>query len=435
MSIEIICSEVHFWVMIILYLLLYQQISGIKFQKRWFIIIPLVFRILFLIVPILGYFGSLLFLVIYSLYKNYYQNRLLDIFYGFYPIIIESLFSKLFTHFIFPLFGISFDIVSNNYILLFIVELLIYPIYYLLIRVLKVDFSCLQKSLKKQNFNPFLWLVDITMVVYFCILQLLMIFDVNFNSFLSYRKLLVGIYLILFFMMLIYINGTCKEKLEQEVLEQKDRQLADLSNYNKQIEHLYKEIKNFRHDYVNILSSIKTGIDNRDIDAISDVYQKVLAKSGQRIQGNRYNITNLINVENEAIKSVLSAKVLEAQDKGININIEVGDSFVNPKIDLLDFVTILSILIDNAIEGVQPDSNHSITVALIAGEEDALIVENTTLEEKIDISQIYSYGFSTKGTDRGIGLSNVIHILDNYPNVTLQTQSSHHIFKQTLKMK
>ncbi|KXT66925.1 Histidine kinase of the competence regulon ComD [Streptococcus gallolyticus] len=245
----------------------------------------------------------------------------------------------------------------------------------------------------------------------------------------------MGIYLILFFMMLIYINGTCKEKLEQEVLEQKDRQLADLSNYNKQIEHLYKEIKNFRHDYVNILSSIKTGIDNRDIDAISDVYQKVLAKSGQRIQGNRYNITNLINVENEAIKSVLSAKVLEAQDKGININIEVGDSFVNPKIDLLDFVTILSILIDNAIEGVQPDSNHSITVALIAGEEDALIVENTTLEEKIDISQIYSYGFSTKGTDRGIGLSNVIHILDNYPNVTLQTQSSHHIFKQTLKMK
>ncbi|MCY7151305.1 hypothetical protein MK541_03800 [Streptococcus gallolyticus subsp. gallolyticus] len=192
MDVEIICSEAHFGVMIILYLLLYQQISGIKFQKRWFIIVPLVFRILFLIVPILGYFGSLLFLVIYSLYKNYYQNRLLDIFYGFYPIIIESLFSKLFTHFIFPLFGISFDIVSNNYILLFIVELLIYPIYYLLIRVLKVDFSCLQKILKKQNFNPFLWLVDITMVVYFCILQLLMIFDVNFNSFFELQKAIGG---------------------------------------------------------------------------------------------------------------------------------------------------------------------------------------------------------------------------------------------------
>ncbi|WAW99629.1 GHKL domain-containing protein [Streptococcus gallolyticus] len=359
----------------------------------------------------------------------------MDIFYGFYPVIIESLFSELIIHFLFPLFGVTHYTVEGSYVLLFISELLVYPIYYLLIKILRVDFTCLQKEFKKENFNLFLVLVDITMIMYFVLLQILVIFESSISSDLYYKSRLIAIYIILFFMMLIYINGTCKEKLEKEILNQKDRQLADLANYNRHIEYLYKEIKNFRHDYINILSSIKVGIDNKDIDMISDIYCRVLEKSGQRIQGERYKITNLINVENEAIKGVLSAGILKAQNKGIDINVEVGDSFGEPKIDLLDFVTILSVLLDNAIEAVQPDSNHSITVALIAGEEDVLIVENTTVEEKIDISKIYSYGYSTKGENRGIGLTNVIHILDNYSNVILQTQSKNHIFRQTLKMK
>lgn len=43
MDVEIICSEAHFVLTIILYLLLYQQISGIKIKKSYYIIFPIFF--------------------------------------------------------------------------------------------------------------------------------------------------------------------------------------------------------------------------------------------------------------------------------------------------------------------------------------------------------------------------------------------------------
>ena len=40
------------------------------------------------------------------------------------------------------------------------------------------------------------------------------------------------------------------------------KQLEDLSNYSHQIESLYNEIRSFRHDYANILISLKSGIES-----------------------------------------------------------------------------------------------------------------------------------------------------------------------------
>ncbi|MGF0070575.1 sensor histidine kinase [Streptococcus orisratti] len=435
MNLDIIWNNLDFFVHVIIMMLIYQQITGHIFAKRWLIIVPTVLRILFLIVPPIAYFSTLLFLVAYSLVKNRYNNRLLDVFYGLFPVIVESLFSRLLIYYFFPTIGIN-DILNNqNYFSGLISELLVFPTYYFLMKSLKVDFKNLHKGFLKDFSKIFIFLADISMLLYFVGLQILLLFDGHIPYAMVGRKYLIAIYGILFLVMLVYINGDFNEKLEQEILLQKDRQITDLTAYSKQIEYLYNEIRSFRHDYLGILSSLKSGIVNKDIEAIETVYKNVLSKTEHRVQGERYEIANLINVKNDAIKGLLFSKILEAQSQGIEIHLEVFEPFNTPNIELLDFITILSILLENAIEAVQPNANQKVVVALIAGEPQVVIIENSIGIEKVDVINIYKRGFSTKGESRGIGLANAKRILEKYPNCSLRTESGGYKFRQILTSK
>ncbi|WP_422803792.1 sensor histidine kinase [Streptococcus sp. FT1-106] len=435
MNLDIIWNNLDFFVHVIITMLIYQQITGHIFAKRWLIIVPTVLRILFLIVPPIAYFSTLLFLVAYSLVKNRYNNRLLDVFYGLFPVIVESLFSRLLIYYFFPTIGIN-DILNNqNYFCGLISELLVFPTYYFLMKSLKVDFKNLHKGFLKDFSKIFIFLADISMLLYFVGLQILLLFDRHIPYAMMGRKYLIAIYGILFLVMLVYINGDFNEKLEQEILLQKDRQITDLTAYSKQIEYLYNEIRSFRHDYLGILSSLKSGIVNKDIEAIETVYKNVLSKTEHRVQGERYEIANLINVKNDAIKGLLFSKILEAQSQGIEIHLEVFEPFNTPNIELLDFITILSILLENAIEAVQPNTNQKVVVALIAGEPQVVIIENSIGIEKVDVINIYKRGFSTKGESRGIGLANAKRILEKYPNCSLRTESGGYKFRQILTSK
>ncbi|WP_157108264.1 GHKL domain-containing protein [Streptococcus salivarius] len=50
----------------------------------------------------------------------------------------------------------------------------------------------------------------------------------------------------------------------------------------------------------------------------------------------------------------------------------------------------------------------------------------------MSITKIFQKGFSSKGTDRGIGLASIREILEYYPNVSLNTRSVAYEFTQDL---
>ena len=47
------------------------------------------------------------------------------------------------------------------------------------------------------------------------------------------------------------------------------------------------------------------------------------------------------------------------------------------------------------------------------------IIENSIKEEGIDISEIFSFGASSKGEERGVGLYTVMKIVEGHPNTSL----------------
>ncbi|MBD5069011.1 MAG: sensor histidine kinase [Lactobacillus sp.] len=432
----IIISFAVFFTQISVITVLYQQISGITI--RWYSYLNIIiFNVtLCLIAPLIGYFFTYLFWLGYSLYKDRSHNRPLAVFYGLYPVVIESLFNRVMAFYIFPTIGISLEMMAQYPVLNLLIELLILPLSYGVTRSIQLDFRNLQVGFEKRYLNRTLIVVDVSMIVYCISLQLLLLKDDLIPNATAYREKLVGAYVIFFLIVLIYLNSKFSDRLQDEILQQKDIQLSELAKYSQHIEKLYEEIRSFRHDYINVLMSIQSGLELRDLDAIQKVYNTVLSKTVTQFSDQKYDIASLSKVSNTAVKSVLSAKLREAHEKGIKLEIEIEENLDLSIIDTLDIITILAILLDNAIEATLLTKQPILKFALFHHTGYLVcIVENSMFQESISQSEIFKKGYSTKGKSRGIGLNKVMNILDQYPNASIRTRSANHLFSQIIKLK
>lgn len=431
---DIVINLLLFYSKILVALLLFQQVSSQPIKPLWYIIGPFLYVLLLIICPPVGYFAFFFIFIAYNIYQNKYKSKILDIFYGLYPVIVESLLGRMLAFYVFPLLGVSvFNEVKLSWYDI-LIELLVSPLHLLIVKSLRLDFNEIKEGFKHHYFKYLLLLINISMFVYMLLVSILVIYRDKLADADIWRGHINNFYIVLFFVMLLYLNAVSKEKLEKEIIDQKDTQLNELSIYSHQVESLYEEIRSFRHDYINILTSLKLGIDNQDIEAIKTVYNGVLRDSGTQFYDSKFDIAKLSNIKNDAIKSILSAKLLEAQNKGISISVEIEEPVSNFRIELLDFITILSVLCDNAIEATIEAISPRMTVAFMNNDDSLiLIVENSIKSEKVDVNHIFDRGYSSKGEERGLGLHNVNSILEKYPKSMITTRSANHLFSQTIR--
>ena len=431
---DIVINLLLFYSKTLVVLLLFQQISNQPIKPLWCIIGPFLYVLLLIICPPVGYFAFFFIFIAYNIYQNKYKSKILDIFYGLYPVIVESLLGRMLGFYVFPLLGVSvFNEVKLSWYDI-LIELLVFPLHLLIVKSLRLDFNEIKEGFKRHYFKYLLLLINISMFVYMLLVSILVIYRDKLADADIWRGHINNFYIVLFFVILLYLNAVSKEKLEKEIIDQKDTQLNELSSYSHHVESLYEEIRSFRHDYINILTSLKLGIDNQDIEAIKTVYNGVLRDSGTQFYDSKFDIAKLSNIKNDAIKSILSAKLLEAQNRGISISVEIEEPVSNFRIELLDFITVLSVLCDNAIEATIEATSPRMTIAFINNEDSlVLIVENSIKSEKVDVSHIFARGYSSKGEGRGLGLHNVNSVLEKYPKSTITTRSANHLFSQTIR--
>lgn len=277
-----------------------------------------------------------------------------------------------------------------------------------------------------------------TIVAFFGLHILLFISDIvgtthHLNSFGSILAAIIFICLLLCF----FAMNSYKVQVEKEIaLKQKKFEQKYLQTYTDEIVGLYNEIRGFRHDYAGMLVSMQMAIDSEDLQEIDRVYNEVLVKANQKLRSEKYTYFDLNNIEDSALRSLIAQSIVYARNNDVEFTLEVKDVITRLSMDLLDLVRIMSILLNNAVEGAADSYLKQMEVAVIKMDfETVIVIQNSCKITMTPSENLFALGFSTKGRNRGLGLNNVNEILDKYDNIILETEMEDNTFRQIIRFK
>ena len=255
----------------------------------------------------------------------------------------------------------------------------------------------------------------------------------HLNSFGSILSTIVFICLLLIF----FAMNSYKVQVEKEIaLKQKKFEQKHLQIYTDEIVKLYNEIRGFRHDYAGMLVSMQMAIDSEDLQEIDRVYNEVLVKANQKLRSEKYTYFDLNNLEDSALRSLIAQSIVYARNNDVEFTLEVKDVITRLSMDLLDLVRIMSILLNNAVEGAADSYLKQMEVAVIKMDfETVIVIQNSCKITMTPSEDLFALGFSTKGRNRGLGLNNVKEILDKYDNIILETEMEDNTFRQIIRFK
>lgn len=381
----------------------------------------------------LSYFIEPLFGISLSLIFLRGLPKKLLFFYGLFPVVLMDIFYRSVSYFVFPFLGKGIVDGYGNPLFLLIM-IFVYSIVLVFLKWLNYDFTSLRREILDKAFQKSLTTINWIMGAYFFVMESLSYFEYAYDIQSKTVRHLILVFYLLFFMGVIKkLDTYLKDKLHERLDQEQALRYRDMERYSRHIEELYKEVRSFRHDYTNLLTSLRLGIEEEDMEQIKEVYDSVLKDSSQKLQDNKYDLGRLVNIRDRALKSLLAGKFLKARDKNIVFNVEVPEEIQVEGMSLLDFLTIVSILCDNAIEASAEASQPHISIAFLKnGEQETFIIENSIKEESIDISEIFSFGASSKGEERGVGLYTVMKIVESHPNTSLNTTCKNQVFRQVL---
>ncbi len=354
-------------------------------------------------------------------------------FYGLFPMILVNLFYRGVSYFVLPFLGQVIVYKDSNPIFL-LMKIFVCFIVLIFLKWLDYDFTNLRKEIPDKGFQKSLTKINWIMGAYYLVMQSLSFFEYEQGIQSTTVRHLILVFYLLFFMGIIKkLDTYLKDKLHERLDQEQALRYRDMERYSRHIEELYKEVRSFRHDYTNLLTSLRLGIEEEDMEQIKEVYDSVLKDSSEKLQDNKYDLGRLVNIRDKSLKSLLAGKFLKARDKNIVFNVEVPEEIQVKGMSLLDFLTIVSILCDNAIEASVEASQPHVSIAFLKnGAQETFIIENSIKEEGIDISEIFSFGASSKGEERGVGLYTVMKIVESHPNTSLNTTCKNQVFRQVL---
>jgi len=221
-------------------------------------------------------------------------------------------------------------------------------------------------------------------------------------------------------------------KKAEEIL-QKEAEYKNMLLYTQEIEQRYSRAREIQHDYKNILTSLYSYIEDGDLDGLKQYYDDEIESTFNASEKNLFALESLSKVKVSAIKGILAAKVIRAENLGIDTVFEAIDDIHSIRIDSISLVRMLGIILDNAIEELTEISEGVLVVACYkSGGGVTFVVQNTCRQDISNLAELKKRGFSTKGDDRGLGLNILSELAGHYDNVILHTIISNGKFTQRL---
>jgi len=212
------------------------------------------------------------------------------------------------------------------------------------------------------------------------------------------------------------------------------RDLESAEEYNKSLEILYDNVKGFKHDFDNIVSTLDGFIVNNDINGLKNYFEDV--KKDCKITNN-LAILNPRIINNPGIYSLLNNKYFKATNLGVVFDIDFFLDLNKLKINTYEFSRMLGILIDNAIEESAKCEEKIVKLTFVQENKNnraVLTIQNTYSNKNVNLEKIFDKGESGKENHSGIGLWEVRNYIKKSKNLDLFTTKTDKFFKQELSI-
>lgn len=182
------------------------------------------------------------------------------------------------------------------------------------------------------------------------------------------------------------------------------KKLESAEEYNKTLHILHDNVRGFKHDFDNIVTTIGGYINTNDMEGLKKYYVE-LEDDCERV--NNLYVLNPDVVNNPGIYNLLTSKYHEAEDEGIKVNLSFFLNLNEIHMKIYEFAKILGILLDNAIEASKECKENDKVINITFRKEtkrkrNIIIIENTYTNKNVDINNIFNKGISGKENHSGI---------------------------------
>lgn len=221
-------------------------------------------------------------------------------------------------------------------------------------------------------------------------------------------------YLILIISILLYLLYT----ISRLQIRLYDWEAQATGTYISSLLHANQEFRHVKHDFFNMLQVYSGYIEVEDYDGLKK-YHKALFNTTKQA-GDFLSIIEILRPR-IAVYSLLEAMAEKAEKVGVGFSINQVCDITNVVLSDLELCRMLGIVIDNALEEAAMSVNKQVNISFESKSEKTivLIISNTTKGD-VNVKRIFDDGYTTKDNHAGIGLPQVMHIINSYENCFLK---------------
>lgn len=180
-----------------------------------------------------------------------------------------------------------------------------------------------------------------------------------------------------------------------------------LLKYSADFEDAIDEIELNNHEYKNQLAILRSHVESSDKKQALRIIKEM---SNESLQINSKFLVELKHIPKGGIKGLIYYKVMIAEQKDINISINVSPNsqkliklLIDDEVKVL--CKLIGVYLDNAIEAAENTEKKIVSVEIYPLDNKLNLVFSNSIENmKLNLDEINKKGISTKGEGRGKGL-------------------------------
>lgn len=269
-----------------------------------------------------------------------------------------------------------------------------------------------------------------TLPLLFCFLGLLaccIIFITNFTygEQIGYPNFIIRLNAVLFTAFFVFMGlllyWIMREMKKNQEYRQRVEYLTAAQEYSATLEASYQELRKFKHDYYNLLLALSEPVKEGDLSVIQNFYCNGLYPLYEKMQSYSPEFS-LESLQIPEVKGLCISKAFAAQSAGIAVKASVRSEIFAVRMEMIDFIRILGIYFDNAIEAARESREKKLEFSFLLEEDGvSFLLANTYRNNDLTLTQLSGCGYTTKGAGHGNGLAIVNDILKHYPEIEHQT--------------